>query len=95
MELWFGEAIESRTFWKKYCDNEGNEKGLTSLMAAIEWQKQAKDEGGVGLHDITHRCILGNFGMATMNLDDEKCVGAVYEGVVKPLEGLLAYFWPV
>lgn len=95
MELWFGEVIESRTFWKKYCDNEGNEKGLTSLMAAIEWQKQAKDEGGVGLHDITHRCILGNFGMTTMNLDDEKCVGAVYDGVVKPLEGLLAYFWPV
>ena len=94
MELWFGEGIESRAFWKKYCDNEGNEKELTSLMAAIEWQKQAKDEGGVALHDITHRCILGNVGMTTMNLDDEKCIGAVYDGVVKQLENLLGYFWP-
>lgn len=94
MELWFGETIETRSSWKEHCDNDGNAKELTRFMAAIEWQKRAIGEGGVTLHEITHRCIRGNFGPTTMNLDDERCVGAVYDGVVKPLESLLGYFWP-
>jgi len=95
MELWFGQTIESRLFWRKCCDAQGNETEFTSLMAAMEWQKMAKNEAGVALHDITSRCIRGNFGLATMNLNEAECVGAVYDYVVKPLEELLSHCWPV
>lgn len=95
MELWFGQTIESRLFWRKCCDAQGNETEFTSMMAAMEWQKMAKDEAGVALHDITSRCIRGNFGLATMNLNEAECVGAVYDYVVKPLEELLSHCWPV
>ena len=94
MELWFGQTIESRSFWRKYCDGEGRETEFTSLMAAMEWQKKAKDEGGVVLDEVVSRCIRGNFGLAAMNLNEAECVGAVHDHVVKPLEGLFSYCWP-
>lgn len=94
MELWFGRTIESRSFWTNFCDAHGNETEFTHLGAAIEWQKKAKDEAGVVLHDITSRCIRGNFGPAIMDLNEAECVGAVYDYVVKPLEELLSYSWP-
>ena len=94
MELWFGQTIESLSFWRDHCDDKGQEKRFTSLTAALQWQEKTKDEAGIALHQITHRCIRGNFGVTTMNLDDMNCVRAVYDQVVKPLEGLLGYFWP-
>lgn len=95
MELWFGQSIESRPFWKEHCDEKGNEKTFTSFTAAIEWQKKAIGEAGIILHDITYRCIRGIAGPTTINLDDSDCVRAVFDQVIKPLEGMLAYFWPV
>lgn len=94
MELWFGQTIESLSFWRDHCDDKGQEKTFTSLTAALQWQEQTKDEAGITLHQITHRCIRGNFGVTSMNLDDMNCVRAVYDQVVKPLEGLLGHFWP-
>ncbi|KAK3364661.1 hypothetical protein B0T25DRAFT_493605 [Lasiosphaeria hispida] len=95
MELWFGQTIESRSFWDKCCNGQGNETEYTSLMAAMEWQKKAKDEAGVVLHDITSRCIRGNLGLATINLYEAECVDAVYDYIVKPLEALLSHCWPM
>lgn len=94
MELWFGQTLESLSFWRDHCDVKGQEKEFTSLTAALKWQKKTKDEAGITLHQITHRCIRGNFGVTSMNLDDMNCVRAVYDQVVKPLEGLLGHFWP-
>lgn len=94
MELWFGQTIESLSFWRDHCDDKGQEKRFTSFTAALQWQEKTKDEAGITLHQITHRCIRGNFGVTSMNLDDMNCVRAVYDQVVKPLEGLLGYFWP-
>ena len=95
MELWFGQTIESRSFYKDYCDETGKEKAFTSFTAAMEWQKKTIDEAGVTLHDITNRCIRGNFGEPTMDLSNGSCVKAVHDQVVKPLEGMLGYIWPV
>lgn len=94
MELWFGQTIESLSFWRDHCDDKGQEKKFTSLTAALQWQEKTKDEAGITLHQITHRCIRGNFGVTSMNLDDMNCVRAVYDQVVRPLEGLLGHFWP-
>ncbi|KAK8038032.1 hypothetical protein PG994_014799 [Apiospora phragmitis] len=94
MELWFGQTIESRPFWKDHCDAQGREKEFTSLTAALEWQKKTRDEAGVMLHEITHRCIRGNFGVMTMDLNNADCVRTVYDHVTKPLESLLGHFWP-
>lgn len=94
MELWFGQTIESRSFYKDHCDNSGKEKAFTSFTAALEWQKKTIDEAGVTLHDITNRCIRGNFGESTMDLSNGSCVRAVHDQVVKPLEGMLGYIWP-
>ncbi len=93
MELWFGQTIESRPFWRDHCDDKGQEKEFTNLTAALEWQKKTKDEAGVTLHHITRRCIWGNFGVASVNLEDVNCVRAVYDEVVKPLEDFLGLFW--
>ncbi len=95
MELWFGQTIESRSFYKDHCDETGKEKAFTSFTAAMEWQKKTIDEAGVTLHDITNRCIRGNFGEPTMDLSNGSCVKAVHDQVVKPLEGMLGYIWPV
>ncbi|KAI0384932.1 hypothetical protein F5Y04DRAFT_201728 [Hypomontagnella monticulosa] len=94
MELWFGQSIESRPFWKEHCDEKGNEKTFTSFTAAIEWQKKAIDEAGIILHDVTYRCVRGIAGPTTINLDDSECVRAIFDQVIRPLEGLMAYCWP-
>ncbi|RMZ79300.1 hypothetical protein DV737_g3446, partial [Chaetothyriales sp. CBS 132003] len=92
MELWFGQTIESLSFWRDHCDDKGRVKKFTSLTAALEWQKKTKDEAGITLHQITLRCIRGNFGVTSMNLDNMNCVQAVYDQVVRPLEGFLGHF---
>ena len=94
MEIWFGQTIESRSFYKDHCDACGNEKAFTSFTAALEWQRKAIDEAGVTFHDITNRCIRGNFGESTMDLSRGSCVRAVHDQVVKPLERMLGYIWP-
>ncbi|KAK8136421.1 hypothetical protein PG984_004361 [Apiospora sp. TS-2023a] len=73
MELWFGQTIESRPFWKEHCDAQGREKEFTPLTAALEWQRKTMDEAGIVLHEITHRCIKGNFGVTTMDLNNAEC----------------------
>ena len=95
MELWFGQTIESRSFYKDHCDDGGKEKAFTSFTAALEWQKKTIDEAGVTLHNITNRCIRGNFGEPVLDLNNVSCVKAVHDQVVKPLEGMLGYIWPV
>ena len=95
MELWFGQTIESRSFYRDHSDETGKEKAFTSFTAALEWQKKTIDEAGVTLHDITNRCIRGNFGEPTMDFGNGSCVKAVHDQVVKPLEGMLGYIWPV
>ncbi|KAI0451143.1 hypothetical protein F5B21DRAFT_528256 [Xylaria acuta] len=93
MELWFGQSIESLPFWEDHCDEKGIAKPFTSFTAAIEWQKKAVGEAGIVLHDVTYRCIRGNVGPTTIDFNDSNCVRAVFDQVVKPLEGLLAHFW--
>ncbi|KAI1171447.1 hypothetical protein F4777DRAFT_565630 [Nemania sp. FL0916] len=94
MELWFGQSIESRPFWKEHCQENGSEKPFTRFTAAIEWQKKAIDEAGIILHDVTYRCIRGNVGPTTIDLNNLDCVRAVLDQIITPLEGLLAHFWP-
>ncbi|KAI1327597.1 hypothetical protein F5Y16DRAFT_371169 [Xylariaceae sp. FL0255] len=94
MELWFGQPIESLPFWSDHCDEKGQAKAFTSFTAAIEWQKKAIGEAGIALHDVTYRCIRGNVGPTTIDLNDSHCVRAVFDQVIKPLEGLMACFWP-
>lgn len=94
MELWFGQSIESRPFWKDHCGQDGKAKRFTSLTAAMEWQKKAIGEAGIILHDVTNRCIRGNVGPTTIDLDDPSCVRAVFDQIIKPLEGLVGHFWP-
>ena len=90
-----GQTIESRSFYRDHCDETGKEKAFTSFTAALEWQKKTIDEAGATLHDITNRCIRGNFGEPTMDFGNGSCVKAVHDQVVKPLEGMLGYIWPV
>ncbi|KAK0742062.1 hypothetical protein B0T21DRAFT_448810 [Apiosordaria backusii] len=95
MELWFGQTLESRPFYREHCDKDGNEKPYTNFTAALEWQQKTIDEGGVALRDITNRCVRGNFGPSVMDLTDLGSVKAVHDEVVKPLEGIVGYMWPV
>lgn len=94
MELWFGETIETRPFWRRHYGPDGNEPESARLTAAISWQKKAAADGGSMLHDTTHRCIWGNFGVTTLDFEDTRFVGAVYDGVICPLENMLRLMWP-
>lgn len=94
MELWFGETIETRPFWRRHYGPDGNEPESARLTAAISWQKKAAADGGSMLHDTTHRCIWGNFGVTTLDFEDTRFVGAVYDGVIRPLENMLRLMWP-
>ena len=37
MKFWFGQAIESGSFWERNCDEAGKELKYTNFMAAIDW----------------------------------------------------------
>lgn len=90
LELWFGASLESRPSWKRGIGSDGLENEHTTQIAAMDWQKEAANEGGLILHGITRRCIYGDFGLPTQCMEDEKFVRAVYEGVVLELETLTA-----
>lgn len=94
MELWFGRAIESNTFWQQFCGPDGREHEYTKFNAAAKWQKRTEEEGGLPLHEITQRCIFINFGVTTRDLRDKELVQAVHDGVVKELERLVGILWP-
>lgn len=94
MELWFGQTIESQSFWKNYCDENGNLKDFSLQQAALKWQEKAEDEAGIAMHDVTYRCVRCSFEITAMDLQDVSCVRAVYNEAIKPLEGLFQRNWP-
>jgi hypothetical protein len=92
MELWFGESIESKSCWKEVCGADDQQRHFTYFNAALTWQREAQSSGGKKLHDITQRCIYGNFGVTTRNFSNDQFATAVFEGVIRELKGLLDCF---
>ena len=92
MELWFNQTLESQPFWKAIFGPDGMEAEYTRLDAAVTWQRMIIEDSGTALHDITWRCIYGDFGMGTRDLGDKGLTLAVYEDVVRKLEEFAATF---
>jgi hypothetical protein len=92
MELWFGESIESKSWWKDSCGPNDQQTQFTNFNAALGWQKHVQLSGGTRLHDITQRCIYGNFGLTKRHLSDDRFATAVFEGVIRELECLVDCF---
>ncbi|KAK3345104.1 hypothetical protein B0H65DRAFT_465483 [Neurospora tetraspora] len=88
LELWFGQPLESQPSWEANFGPNGQETEFTKFNAAATWQRMVADHGGPILHNITRRCIYGNFGLATQNLEDTELIKAVYGNVVMELQRL-------
>ncbi|KAJ4401585.1 hypothetical protein N0V85_005499 [Neurospora sp. IMI 360204] len=86
LELWFGQPLESQPSWEANFGPNGQETEFTKFNAAATWQRMIADRGGPELHNITRRCIYGNFGLATQSLEDAELIKAVYENVVVELQ---------
>ncbi|KAK3491763.1 hypothetical protein B0T13DRAFT_490414 [Neurospora crassa] len=86
LELWFGQSLESQPSWEANFGPNGKEKEFTKFNAAATWQRMVGDDGGPRLHNITHRCVHGNFGLGTQGLEDAQLIKAVYEKVVMELQ---------
>ncbi|EAA32616.2 hypothetical protein GE21DRAFT_6576 [Neurospora crassa] len=86
LELWFGQSLESQPSWEANFGPNGKEKEFTKFNAAATWQRMVGDDGGPRLHNITHRCVHGNFGLDAQSLQDSELISAVYEKVVMELQ---------
>ncbi|EGO59827.1 hypothetical protein NEUTE1DRAFT_136860 [Neurospora tetrasperma FGSC 2508] len=86
LEVWFGQSLESQPSWEANFGPNGKEKEFTKFNAAATWQRMVGDDGGLLLHNITHRCVYGNFDLVTLSLEDAKLIKAVYENVVMKLQ---------
>ena len=92
IELWFNQALEAQPFWAAHFGPDGKETDFTRFSAAATWQRKINEDAGVRLHSITRRCIYGDFGLDTQDLGDKNFTRAVYDGVVKELESVVAVF---
>ena len=92
LELYFNKSIESCPWLGNYLGPNGYKNEYTIFNTAITWQKQALEEGGIDLHNVTSCCIFGSFGMPMQDLGDRELQSAVHSNVIEPLERMLARF---
>lgn len=88
LELWFGQPLEAQRSWRANFGPDGRETNFTKFNAAAAWQETIGAHGGPIMHRITQRCIYGNFGPTSMNLEDKELIKTVYENVVMELQRL-------
>ncbi|KAK1776283.1 hypothetical protein QBC45DRAFT_419685 [Copromyces sp. CBS 386.78] len=88
LELWFGQPLELQRSWRANFGPDGRETEFTKFNAAAAWQESIAADGGPILHNITQRCIYGNFGPTSLSLEDTELIKAVYENVVVGLQTL-------
>ncbi|KAK1774990.1 hypothetical protein QBC45DRAFT_423430 [Copromyces sp. CBS 386.78] len=92
LELWVGQPLELQRSWRANFGPDGRETEFTKFNAAAAWQESIAADGGSILHNITQRCIYGNFGLTSLSLEDTELIKAVYENVVVGLQRLCETF---
>lgn len=86
LKLWFGQSLESQPSWEANFGPNGEKTEFTKFNAAATWQRMVGDDAGRLLHNITYRCVHGNFGLDTQSLEDTELIKTVYEKVVMELQ---------
>ncbi|CCC08096.1 hypothetical protein SMACR_09461 [Sordaria macrospora] len=90
--LWFGQPLEAQRSWRANFGPDGRETEFTKFNAAAAWQETIGAHDGPIMHNITQRCIYGNFGPTLLSLEDTELIKAVYENVVLKLQMLCKVF---